>query len=123
MFSWNVLIMTLLYERTPSSLNSFGSSHLLLLEYVIARSTSYRKGAGRGHQGLPKVHFFPSPPLEKGEKVVPGSLPGFLAPHPVKGLRPLGTPLYLNVGTSHTPSRGCRAGSPQTLCPLVTRFT
>ena len=89
--------MTLLYERTPSSLNSFGSSHLLLLEYVIARSTSYRKGAGRGHQGLPKVHFFPSPPLEKGGKVGQGSPPGFLAPHPAKGLP-------------------CRV--PQTLCPL-----
>jgi len=48
-------------------------------------------------QGHAKVHFFPSPPLEKRENVVPGSLPGFLAPHPAKGLP-------------------CRV--PQTLCPL-----
>ncbi len=41
--------------------------------------------------GLFKSRLLPLPTPGKGEKVVPGSLPGFLAPHPAKGRQPLGS--------------------------------
>src|SRR5258708_38471537 len=44
MFSWTVLIMTLLKKRTYSLPNSLVPSQLLLIEYVIARTPSYCKG-------------------------------------------------------------------------------
>src|SRR5260370_703528 len=44
MFSWTVLLMTLLKKRTYSLPNSLVPSQLLLIEYVIARTSSYCKG-------------------------------------------------------------------------------
>ena len=41
--------------------------------------------------GLFKSRLLPLPTPEKGEKVGNGSPPGFLAPHPAKGLPPLGS--------------------------------
>jgi hypothetical protein len=67
---------------------SFGSSHLLLLEYVIACSASYRKGGREWTPGLAKSPFLPLP--TPGKKGFCGG-----TPHPVKGRPPLETSLSL----------------------------
>src|SRR5258707_15460832 len=60
--------------------------------YLVHQNGGFSWGTSYARNGLLIMQFksrlLPSPPLEK---VVPGSLPGFLAPHPAKGLPPLGT--------------------------------